>query len=227
MSRLLSLQDTVLEILKKIDSAKKIGIRPKFWDKVWGEEDAPPYFSGIVRIGGNFYDSPGYEEKYLQSLLLSVSKHVQGNVHEFGCGPGKNLEVFGPRSKGYDWSESACATVRNNGFDAERFDMFNPHKVGLKGTVLTVHAMEQLGSNFGPFLDFLMSEKPELCIHIEPIIELYDEGDLLDYLAKKYHKKGGYLEGFLNVISDKTIDIQKSSVSGMMHNAYTVVIWKP
>ncbi|GAI42232.1 unnamed protein product [marine sediment metagenome] len=42
-----------------------------------------------------------------------------------------------------------------------------------------------------------MKSSPVLCIHVEPTIELYDESNLVDYLAIKFHKKRGYAENYL------------------------------
>jgi len=147
-------------------------------------------------------------------------------VSEFGCGSGQNLKGLKGKLHGYDWAESAVKRVRAMGIHAERFDMFNPSPIDLKGGVLTVHALEQLGDKFGPFLQFLMDKKPEICVHIEPIEELYED-NLLDNLALSYHKKRGYLSGFLKALKGKTIEVERTYVGSLFHEAYSVVVWRP
>ncbi|RKI40080.1 hypothetical protein D7V86_18630 [bacterium D16-51] len=50
--------------------------------------------------------------------------------------------------------------------------------------------MEQVGKNFSCFLEYLLVQKPEICIHLEPIVELYEEDNIIDWCAKQFHKKG-------------------------------------
>lgn len=218
----------ILQILKNIEKAKPIGVRPEFWEKVWSEEDEPPYFNDIVRMDGRFWHAPGYEKQYLAKLRANLfQKYATEYIHEFGCGVGANLIGLEGKCKGYDWSISAVEKLKKKGFDAEVFDMLNPHPVRLNGTLVTIHALEQLGKNWGPFLDFVMQEKPDICVHIEPVVELYEEDNLLDYLAIQYHKKRQYLQGFLDAISGKLVDLYRPRVGGLMHEAYTVMVWKP
>ena len=40
--------------------------------------------------------------------------------------------------------------------------------------VAAFHAIEQLGYDFKPFLDTLISNQPAMCIHLELMIEFYD-----------------------------------------------------
>ena len=78
------------------------------------------------------------------------------------------------------------------------FDMFTPDynlKMPNNSGVCTCASLEQLGNNYHKFLDFLFEKKPKIIINMEPIIEFYDDTNLLDYLAIKYHNKIKYLNG--------------------------------
>ncbi len=68
--------------------------------------------------------------------------------------------------------------------------------------VYTFGAMEQLGENFEPFLQFLLSKKPEICVNVEITYELYSPDTLFDHLAIRYLQKRGYLKGFCLVLEN-------------------------
>ena len=57
-------------------------------------------------------------------------------------------------------------------------------------------ALEQIGTNFEPFLQFILEQKPSLFVHVDSILEWYDENSLMDYLAAKFCRKRKYLEGY-------------------------------
>ena len=67
---------------------------------------------------------------------------------------------------------------------------------------LTVGSLEQVGSNWGNFLNFMLDVRPKRSIHIEPIVEFYDSKNEVDKLAIQYHIKRGYLNGFFNGVSE-------------------------
>jgi hypothetical protein len=41
--------------------------------------------------------------------------------------------------------------------------------------VMTFIAMEQLGTEFERFAEYLFSRRPSVCIHVEPTSEFYDQ----------------------------------------------------
>jgi len=99
---------------------------------------------------------------------------------------------------------------------------------------LTFAALEQIGSNHEAFLQFLLSKSPALCINVECFCELYDENNLIDYLAIKYHKKRNYLDGYLNRLQQlegdgkiEILETKRPYFGCMYHEAYSFVIWKP
>jgi hypothetical protein len=216
-------------ILRELEKAKPIGVRKKHWEKVWSEEHSPPYFKeSIVRKDQKFWNAPGYEQEHLQKLLKELVP--LGHIHEFGCGPGSNLQLLDNIERtlyGYDWAASACDTVDAKGFKSAVFDMLEPSggPLGKPDVALTVHSMEQLGKGFVDFIEWLESSKFRLAIHIEPILEFYDPYNIVDHVAIEYHKKRGYLEGFINSVTPKKA--YRTYVGNLMHEAYSVVIWSP
>lgn len=60
------------------------------------------------------------------------------------------------------------------------------YEVPQNSAVFTIGAMEQLGREFEPFLQFLLQKRPAVCINVETLYELYDQDDLFDYVAAAY-----------------------------------------
>jgi hypothetical protein len=180
-----------------------------------------------------------YYEKYFKEIR---------SAYEFGCGTGFNLVALGmqmPKLKlhGLDWSRSACEMVNITGkklnldITGAQFDFFNPDrnlKLDPHSAVMTMCALEQVGPRHGPFLEFLLEKRPQICIHMEPIEELYDEGNLADYLALRYHRKRRYLSGFLPRLKDleaegriKILEVRRMFFGSLYHEGYSFVVWKP
>ncbi len=200
--------------------------RRELWERCWAESGGVPEYFGLG--------------EYMEFCLLRQQlylKYLQGveEVNEFGCGTGHNLiPLIGTcRVRGFDWANSAVAFVKSLGIEAEVFDMFAPRDIKIKGAVLTVHSMEQLGSNWKPFLDYLIAQKPQICIHIEPIEELYDDS-AREQERLSYHRRRGYLSGYLTELRSlerdglvKLLEVRKSEFGGKDHDAYSVVVWRP
>jgi hypothetical protein len=99
---------------------------------------------------------------------------------------------------------------------------------------LTMCALEQIGDKHEEFLQFLLRQSPALCINMEPICELYDEDNLLDHLAIRYHKQRGYLEGYLSRLRQlesqgrlTILKAQRVFFGNVYHEGYSFVVWKP
>lgn len=202
--------------------------RREVWESCWARHSVPPYFTAMEyqsfrRLRKELF------EKYLNGIA---------EVSEFGCGTGHNFAPLlgsGIRLRGFDWSANAVERCRHLGIAAEVFDMLRPNRdVKLAGVALTVHALEQLGADWEPFLDFLVENKPLLCLHIEPIEELYDSHDAHDAACLAYHRSRGYLTGYLTRLREmerigeaQLIEVRKSPFGGMNHDAYSVIVWRP
>jgi SAM-dependent methyltransferase len=169
-------------------------------------------------------------------------------VFEFGCGTGYNLAIMArlfPEKSfwGLDWSENAVSIVDALAFSLglERlrgrlFDYFSPDdslEIPGNAAVITLNSLEQMGDDYGNFLDFLLRKSPPLCINSEPFVEMYDESDLLDYLAARYHRRRNYLRGYLPALkrleADGIIEIlkeQRVRLGNLFHDGYSLVIWR-
>lgn len=202
--------------------------RREVWENAWAKAEGPVpeyYQTGEYEQFCALRD--GLYEKYLPGIA---------EVSEFGAGLGHNLVPLlrtGRRLRAFDWSEEAVTRCHAQGFEAHTFDMLHPGNFEISGCALTVHAMEQLGADFIPFVAFLHANKPLLCIHIEPIEELYDDSEH-DQLCLAYHKKRGYLSGFLTCLRGmaegghaEILEVRKSEIHGVNHDAYSVVVWRP
>jgi len=169
-------------------------------------------------------------------------------IDEFGCGTGYNLAIMArlfpdKELTGLDWAESsirlvqAIAQAHAPRLTGRRFDYFHPDEdleMGPDTALITLNSMEQLGDDFHPFLDFVLEKRPGLCINSEPLLELYDPGDLLDYLAIRYHEKRNYLRGFqpaLRKLRDEgriaILKEQRVRLGSLFHEGYSIIIWRP
>ncbi|MGA1868161.1 MAG: hypothetical protein ACMUJM_06395 [bacterium] len=177
-------------------------------------------------------------KKYLQNVA---------SIYEFGCGPAHHLAflttIF-PEKKliGLDWTNASQKIInllaQHNGWPIryEYFNFFHPDTnlhMEPNSAVFTFGALEQIGGNHGPFLEFLLEKVPELCVHIEGIHELYNEDYLLDYLALKYHTRRNYLNGFLTRLRQlekeeriEIIKVHHQQFGNLFDDPHSYVIWK-
>jgi len=170
------------------------------------------------------------------------------SVYEFGCGSGFNLLALarqqpGKKLCGLDWSASSNRTLdlmgQKLGLDisGRQFDFFKPDaslELGPASGVLTMCALEQVGPRHGSFVEFLLAKKPAICVNMEPLLELYDEKNLADHLAIRFHRKRGYLDGFLTSLrklaGDGRVEIleeRRFYFGSLYHECYSYVAWRP
>ena len=188
-----------------------------------------------------------YTEVFRSWLFRRYLSQVDA-VYEFGCGSGQHLSYLatafpGIKLVGLDWVQSSTDIIdalRDQfGWDINGriFDFFSPdHEFKMQpgAAVLTFGALEQVGKRWGPFLEYLLSQQPRVCLHVEPILELYDERKLFDYLAARYHRKRGYLDGFLTELrrldAAGTIRIEREwrhRFGTRFNETYSYVVWSP
>ncbi len=169
------------------------------------------------------------------------------SIHELGSGSGDNLwllqELFpGKRLRGYDWVEPAVKIANligshtGNDVAGTHLDFLEPPErlsLGENAAVISVHSLEQVDIRFGPVLETLLRSKPSLVFHYEPIVEYYDNDRPLDYLARWYTEKRGYLRGLIGALrhlqDEGRIEIlheHRPGLGGSLHEA-SVVVWRP
>jgi len=113
--------------------------------------------------------------------------------------------------------------------------MFHPPKnfnVEPGAAVLTIGMMEQAGTNFGAFADYLLKQDANFFLHIEPIVELHDETNLFDYLGAKFMRKRNYLDGYLDHLRqlerDNVIEIEncRTLMGSAYYYGWNLIIWR-
>ncbi len=85
--------------------------------------------------------------------------------------------------------------------------------------------MEQTGARWRPFLDFLLRTKPAMCFHIEPIVEWYDPGDMVDWSAIKVHEARGFWKGFVNEVTP--VRKHRTGFGSLLLEGYSQFQWDP
>ena len=169
------------------------------------------------------------------------------NIYEFGCGTGHNLAIIaelfpGKRLFGMDWVLESQELLRDIAakygwpIEGRQFDFFQPDynlKILPNSLIYTSSALEQLGSDFEPFLEYLLVNKPSLCVNVECLNEYYDENILFDYVALRYHRTRKYLDGFLTKLQEmeregkiKIISTRRTHFGSLYHEGLMYVIWK-
>ncbi|WP_162604656.1 class I SAM-dependent methyltransferase [Geomonas edaphica] len=169
-------------------------------------------------------------------------------IYEFGCGPATHLAFLaqnypGKKLVGLDWArpsqEIISLLAQHRGWDIEgrHFDFFHPDptlRLAPRSAVYTFGALEQVGGRHGEFLDFLLREKPAICVNVECLCEYYDASRLSDYLALRYHRRKKYLDGYLTRLKELEargrIEILASHhqrFGNMYDDSNSYVVWRP
>ncbi len=231
------------------------------WERGWGEvlarakrdgvtqaSLAPQYFRHtMMRLAGRYIraGSTDFEPRLYRAIKNHLFRRYLADaehVVEIGCGTGLNLlqlrELLpDARLTGADWARPSqelvamIPRVRGVRFDMRTLEGRDDLGIGPETVVLTLHAMEQLGSDWGPLFDFLTAATPRMVLHIEPIAELYDPMAPFDAAALAYHRKRGYLDGYLTALrareNIKIEVIQRLNFGSPYHEAYSLIVWRP
>lgn len=201
------------------------------WSSAWGDIgdcESPTYYKprfsfgdyGVYRHRQKFVKykyNKNIESVFHDMLLEKIQNKYLTDIDcvvEFGCGTGHNLKKIRERNPeisvfGSDWAGSSQEILNRNNIPSWNFDMTSkqgslPSEVFEYQDIcfLTVGSLEQVGSNWGNFLNFMLDVRPKRSIHIEPIVEFYDSKNEVDKLAIQYHIKRGYLNGFFNGVRE-------------------------
>ena len=220
-------------------------------------ESLIPYYywkEAVVRWRGDFIIE--HEDLFEYHALIEIEDWIfrkylseVSSIYEFGCGTGHNLLRARHANSnanlwGLDWTETSWEIIREmvksgilHAARGARFDFFNPdaeRTLDKNSGVYTVAALEQVGTRFVPFVEYLIAQRPAVCVHIEPIAELLDESNLLDRLTLAYMKKRNYLSGFLTYLREQEKKgrvvihwAQRTHIGGLFTESNSVVVWSP
>ena len=224
-------------------------------EKFHPDKIMPQYFDhhNIMRFDGHYIKaiSSNFVYKYDQIIRkIIIKKYINTKkLIEIGCGTGsgtllaanllsKDIELtasdWATKSqlivdKISEYTKRPIKSVQFNMLDLKGWEELGVDK---DSTIISFHALEQLGDNYKLLLNKLASQKIQ-CIHLEPIVELYNNENLYDELAIIYHNKRNYLGSYLSDIKRlekhgkaKIIKEQRISFGDRYHEAYSLIIWK-
>mgnify|MGYP001363046375 CR=1 FL=1 len=242
---------------------KRIGDWVKGWNEnlqsfleSGNEEDLTPKYirPGLpLRFQGKFIQSA---DANFESNWYRIYRHwlittlLQGfdTIFEFGCGSGHNLPALARLTDarhivGLDWAPPSVNIAnrlrKSTGLNIQGrlFNFFEPDfdlVVPANSAFLTIGALEQTGNQFGAFLDFILNKKPNLCVNVEPIVELLDKNNLVDYTSFRCEEARNFLRGYVDAI--RTLERQgnatilklvRSHFGSLMFESFCQVIWRP
>lgn len=210
--------------------------------------------SNISKLDGNIIKTQGVGFDFkLHSLIVDsvLDRYCEkfDKICEFGCGTGYHLARLSERVSdkkivGLDWSKSSQEIIKqisknnksSNTIEGYNFDYFKPdYNFEIeKSLIYTIASLEQIGSKHEHFIKYILNKKPALCIHMEPISEVFNENNLLDYLNIKYFEKRNYLKGFLTKIRSlekegraKILEERRLNYGSEFIEGHTLITWKP
>jgi|688.fasta_scaffold310402_2 hypothetical protein len=256
--------DKIKEFIKtdlKVSGPKRIDDWEKGWSENLFEYQSlnrnesliPKYFGKdpILRLQNNFIraKNPNVEYMFFETLMDYVSiKFLENyeNIYEFGCGTSHNLIRLRSLFKdieltGLDWANSSVQIGEKILKDYQirnlKFDFFNPDFnfiASENSSALTVAALEQVGTNFKEFINFLLSNNFKRIVHVEPINELLDTNNEIDRLSIEYSRKRNYLDGLLTHLRElekdsklKIVFADRSYIGSHYLDGYSIVVWEP
>jgi len=255
-------QDKIKNDIQEIGSPIRTDIWTKGWGEnltAFNENNSEDAFtpkfirpSEVMRLNGHFIkpNDFNFERNFSYVMRSYVCENYlipYKNIHEFGCGSGFHLIPITRRFPdkniyGSDFVQTAVDLINNvakhydYNLSASLFNFIEPdfdYNIPESSVVCTFGAIEQIASKYNKFLDFLLEKKPELCIHIEPAVEMYDEKNLVDSLAIKFHRKRGYSEGLISKLEDmdksgkiKLLKVKRLNFGGLMFEGFTLIVWK-
>jgi len=236
-------QDDWFSVLQNLqtnnDNVKSI-IRPK-----WFRESAFVNIQNCLSLTETPYVDWEYQLITRQMLFYTHLKDIE-NICEFGSGSGTNFYLINEilQNKNFILSDISVTSLkiieelkrklnRNNliysNIDIEQdIDLQLPDNTA----VITTSVLEQIGDNYKNFINFILKEKPQIVINVEPIVELLDSKNGFDNVMNLYCEKRKYLAGYLTELEKlekqkkiKIIMKKRTMVSGtFIENS--VLIWK-
>ncbi len=235
----------VLSVVEKRDTFTPESLIPQYFNK-----------ENVYRLFGDYVysESPTFAydmDQVIRSLIFSKYLIKHKRIVEIGSGTGNSqyllAQMCPPETElvGSDWavkslnllsviSEKVNRPIKPVLFNMLTLEGYDDLKIDSNTAVFTVHTLEQLGKSHAPLMQKLLDSKPALCVHSEPIKEFYDNSNLMDYLASKYHDVRNYLDGWFTELkkleSEKKIEILEETriqVGNKYHEAYNLIVWRP
>lgn len=217
-------------------------------------ELVPKYFqpNHVVRLRGDYIMplNAHFERDFFRIIrrwLYKTYLAQEGPIYEFGCGSGANLVELAklyPEKElhGLDWVEVSkeilgiLAEKKGYRIKGHVFDMFFPNKsfpLQEGAAILAINSLEQLGDKFEPFLQFVLSKRPSLFVHVDSFVELYDCAKLPDYLTLMHNRMRNYLTGYLTRIGEleksgviEIVNLRHFPCGGLYHDYYSFLVWR-
>jgi hypothetical protein len=217
----------------------------------------PQYFHRGVEmrmLGAYFAPQTDYFEYLLgiavRRLLMLHAFDRPRRIVELGCGTGMNLiiaaELFAEAElAGSDWAPASVQILSSLSTSLARpvagtlYNMLTGEgaealPIDADTDVLTVHALEQLGSAGPGVIDMLVRRRPRRVLHIEPILDFYDRTLPYDDIAARYHQERGYLEGLWPTLRERAakgevevLSKGRVKLGNLYHEAYSFILWRP
>lgn len=232
-----------------LDRFKRSGYDPKSL--------SPPFIDKASHIRWNgryvYAATPNLESRIYEIIRGWIFREIVAQpwtdckLFEFGAGSCFNVAtycgMFPDRdAMALDWAPGSVEIAEllrqkcEMRVSGSRFDFFNPDygiDLGDAAVVLTVGAIEQVGENFRPFLDYLLSKKPRRVVFVEPTVENYDSSKPFDQLAITYHKKRNYVVGLKPAIYElhqkgvvTVLEDFRTTLGSKYHEGYQVLAWE-
>jgi hypothetical protein len=214
----------------------------------------PKYYRANVplRLNGSYVlpAQPDFTYRYTEMFRAWLFREFFDgctDMYEFGCGTAHNLVHFAaidPRKRlhGYDWARSSQAIVahlaaRGMRIDGAPFNFFEPDEriaIAPGGGVLTFGALEQIGDRHQAYLEFILGRRPSIVVDVIGAEELYDADDLFDYLALQYHRRRGYLSGYVPRLQQlaaegrvELLKVHRHRFGNLYDDPYSYIAWRP
>lgn len=214
----------------------------------------PGYFRGcrFLRYRGRLVTSPNLQlefDLFRVARLVLFHRYLRDipAIWELGCGSCQNILMLAeqfPDSTlvASDWTAVSGEIADHLGRELKRdihgvrYDMAGapiPPPLAPGGAIVTIHAFEQLGTDFHAVLQTMLAAQPAIVLQYEPVLEFYDPSNLYDGLALRYCRKRRYLDGYYTELRRleaagriEILEARRPFLGGTLHEA-SVLAWRP
>lgn len=195
--------------------------------------------------------NPNFQVDFIDVFRESIFRKYLAdceNIYEFGCGTGQNLimlaDLFPNKNiYGFDFVQSSVDLInlirdkKHCNISGQIFNMIEPDEslqIKPNSSVLTFTSIEQLGNQYQKFVKYLLKSKPNIVVNVEPMAEIYDTNNLIDYIAHRFHTKRNYPKGFIPLLKQlelehkiEIIKIKRIYFGDRNQEGHNLMVWKP